>query len=209
VNTDAEEIQSYYQFHAGIYDWTRWSFLFGRAELIRLARARTHPRRILEVGCGTGANLVRLARAFPSAEIVGLDGSAEMLRQALPKLARFGGRVTLRQEFYETPVSDGRPFDLIVASYCLSMINPGYIAALQLCREDLDSESGMLALVDFHGTPWPWFQTWMRHNHVRMDGQIHGALGECGFEDSGMRVKRAYGGAWEWLIGLCPAKSIR
>src|SRR5258705_4591589 len=44
----------YYRWHAHFYDVTRWAFLFGRTALIRLAAGQLRPRRILEVGCGTG-----------------------------------------------------------------------------------------------------------------------------------------------------------
>lgn len=182
--TDAP--QAYQRWHAGIYDWARWSFLFGRGEL---ARFGTNPRRILELVCGTGANLVRLAITFPAAEIVGLDGSGEMLLQAQPKLARFGTRLELRHEFYESPVAHGGPS-------ISSMINPGYQSALRLCRDDLDDRAGVLALVGFHDTGSRWFQTWMGRNHVRLNGQIHGALRASGFEPAGVALRSAYGGLW-------------
>ncbi len=40
------------------------------------------PRRVLEVGCGTGAQLRRLARLYPEAQLVGLDPSPEQLSEA-------------------------------------------------------------------------------------------------------------------------------
>ena len=41
-----------------------------------------HPRRVLDVGCGTGLLTTRLARAFPGASTVGCDFSSGMLDQA-------------------------------------------------------------------------------------------------------------------------------
>ncbi|MGB4876086.1 MAG: class I SAM-dependent methyltransferase, partial [Candidatus Competibacter sp.] len=76
---DAAALTRYYRWHAPLYDATRWSFLFGRAALIRGIALHRRPRRILEVGCGTGANLLRLSRWFPDADITGLDLSADML----------------------------------------------------------------------------------------------------------------------------------
>ena len=62
----AAVLRRYYRGHARLYDATRWSFLFGRAALIRaLARVSPPPRHILEIGCGTGSNLVRLVRGTP------------------------------------------------------------------------------------------------------------------------------------------------
>ena len=47
-----------------------------------LDRVEQDPRRILDVGTGTGAGALRLAKRFPDAEIVGVDLSEAMLDQA-------------------------------------------------------------------------------------------------------------------------------
>jgi ubiquinone/menaquinone biosynthesis C-methylase UbiE len=47
-----------------------------------LDRVEQDPRRILDVGTGTGAGALRLAKRFPKAEIVGVDLSEAMLDQA-------------------------------------------------------------------------------------------------------------------------------
>ncbi len=194
-------LNDYYRWHAGIYDWTRWLFLFGRSKLIRLAGERVHPRRVLEIGCGTGKNLVQLARVFPTAEIVGVDLSGEMLEKSRRKTARYGSRVSLLQCAYHEPLSNSDPFDLIVFSYCLSMINPGYDDVLRLCQQDLNV-SGWLAIVDFHDTPFRWFGRWMGLNHVRFDGQILDALRQSGMRLEHCDLRPAYGGLWRRLTCL-------
>jgi len=187
-------LEGYYRWHAHIYDATRWAFLFGRTGLIRHAAERLQPRRILEIGCGTGKNLAELERRFPAAEIVGVDLSADMLAKARVKV---GERVKLKQGAYIAPVGDGRPFDLIVISYCLTMINPGYDAVLRTCLADL-SEGGEIAVVDFHESDVAAFRRWMGVNHVRMEGQVL-----SWFSGSGLRVDSqvtsAYGGLWRWV----------
>ena len=45
---------------------------------------------ILEVGCGTGKNLKVLAEMFPNATLVGMDVSADMIKQSKTKTAIFG-----------------------------------------------------------------------------------------------------------------------
>jgi S-adenosylmethionine-diacylgycerolhomoserine-N-methlytransferase len=195
-------LSDYYRSHAGIYDWTRWTFLFGRSRLIRLAAERIQPRRVLEIGCGTGKNLVQLARAFPMAEIVGMDLSGDMLEKTRRKTQRYGSRVSLMQGAYrEEALSIGDPFDLIVFSYCLSMINPGYADVLQRCQQDL-SQSGWLAIVDFHDTPFRWFGRWMGLNHVRLDGQILEALRRSALWLGHCDIRPAYGGIWRVLTCL-------
>jgi S-adenosylmethionine-diacylgycerolhomoserine-N-methlytransferase len=191
-------LQGYYRWHAHLYDATRWSFLFGRAALIRTVAEQVRPQRILEVGCGTGKNLAELARIFPHSKIVGLDLSAEMLNKARRKIEMYGPRVSLLERTYAVPVSFGEPFDLIVLSYCLSMINPGYAEVLRLCEQDLSPE-GRLALVDFHDTKFGWFRRWMGLNHVRMDGQIVAALQAAGLKLQPYVVNSAYGGLWRWF----------
>ena len=44
------------------------------------------PRRILDLGCGSGLSTLELSRAFPGAEIVGVDISADMLTAAAKRL---------------------------------------------------------------------------------------------------------------------------
>jgi S-adenosylmethionine-diacylgycerolhomoserine-N-methlytransferase len=205
---NAQSLATYYRWHAGIYDFTRWFFLFGRTGLIdRVTAEIGEPRRILEIGCGTGKNLVALAGAFPKARITGLDLSKDMLDRAAAKVAEFDGRIDLLHQAYDGPVAkDGREkFDLIVFSYSLSMINPGYDEVLTQCRADL-SPHGAVAVVDFHETRWAWFRRWMGVNHVRMEGQILTQLSRQ-FEPLECRVRRGYGDLWRYLIyiGRLPA----
>ncbi|MBL8230038.1 MAG: class I SAM-dependent methyltransferase [Bryobacterales bacterium] len=194
-------VSDYYRWHAPIYDWTRWAFLFGRAELIRVAAQRSEPRRILEIGCGTGANLVRLARTFPDAEIEGIDLSADMLTVARRKTAPYAGRVTLHHVAYDLQFVCRSPYDLIVLSYCLSMIHHGRQGVLAKARADL-SGHGVLAVADFHHSPYAWFRDWMKLNHVCMDGQLPGALRSCGLRVETTRIRPAYGGLWQWILCL-------
>jgi SAM-dependent methyltransferase len=45
--------------------------------------ARVRPRRVLELACGTGRVALTVAAALPRSEVVGVDSSVEMLRQAV------------------------------------------------------------------------------------------------------------------------------
>ena len=195
---NAAALTRYYRWHARLYDATRWSFLFGRAALIRsIARLPDPPRHILEIGCGTGDNLLRLTRQFPDAELTGLDLSADMLARARRKLAKRPMPVTLRQQRYDRPLSPEPAFDLIIFSYCLSMINPGWRQALDSALRDL-RPGGRLAVVDFHDTRFPAFQRWMAINHVRMDGHL---LPNLNAHCSPLLQTpcAAYGGLWRYF----------
>ena len=198
-NQNQNSVAAYYRWHAGIYDLTRWAFLFGRRPLIHKAAYRlARPARVLEIGCGTGDNLVELAKRFPEAQITGLDLSRDMLDRARVKVQRYGSRVVLMHRAYDAPVADGSNFDLIVLSYSLSMINPGYDAVLQICKSDL-SATGLVAVVDFHQSRWAWFRRWMGVNHVRMEGQVLDELRKY-FQPCVCEVHRGYGGLWRYLL---------
>jgi S-adenosylmethionine-diacylgycerolhomoserine-N-methlytransferase len=199
---DASEqtiLGGYYRRHAHIYDLTRWAFLFGRRELIRSTARLGNPKRILEIGCGTGRNLTLMAGQFPDAEITGIDLSEDMLNKARPKLSVYGNRVQFINRAYDGPLFPAAPFDLIVLSYCLSMINPGFEKVLEHCAEDL-SPNGYIAIADFHSSPFWWFKRWMSINHVRMDEQISKSLASLAYVPELVGVSKAFGGLWNYLV---------
>jgi S-adenosylmethionine-diacylgycerolhomoserine-N-methlytransferase len=190
-------IAHYYRVHARLYDLTRWTFLRGREELMRRAAACCRPRAILEVGCGTGKNLLYLGRLFPEARLTGLDLSSHMLAQARQKLRGLAPRLTLVEAPYDRPVAPGA-FDLVVFSYALSMFNPGWEAALHTARRDLAPE-GAIAVVDFHGSPSPRFKRWMGFNHVRLDAHLLPSLCRL-FPVDEWWAPTAFGGLWSYFL---------
>ena len=192
-------IENYYKLHARIYDATRWSFLFGRNAIIdRVAAARPRPSRILEIGCGTGRNLVALARRFPDAHVTGVDLSGAMLAIARRKTAVFGPQVNLLQRAYGPALDEQGGHDLVLCSYALTMFNPGFEQAIAAARYDL-APGGYFALVDFHATRFRWFARWMGVNHVRMAGQLRPLL-QKHFVPVTNALHSAYGGVWQYLL---------
>jgi S-adenosylmethionine-diacylgycerolhomoserine-N-methlytransferase len=190
-------VEKYYRFHSRIYDATRWSFLFGRTAIMK-DFAGTAPRNILEVGCGTGRNLVELGRRFPQAEITGVDLSATMLDLARRKTSEFGPRMQLLHQAYTAPLSDPPGYDLVLFSYALSMFNPGYDTAIAAARRDL-MPGGQIAVVDFHDSRFGFFERWMGMNHVRMNGQLRPLLQSLFFPTAD-RLRPAYAGVWRYLL---------
>jgi S-adenosylmethionine-diacylgycerolhomoserine-N-methlytransferase len=196
--SQAQSLQKYYRLHSQVYDATRWSFLFGRSRVIQLLQNLTTPTRVLEVGCGTGSNMLALCEAFPNAHITGVDLSSEMLSIARRKLRNYADRVTLIQGVYDAPVRGTEAgFDLVLCSYSLSMFNPGWAQAVSGAKDDL-APGGLFALVDFHDSPFAPFKGWMKHNHVRMDAHLQPVLSEI-FRPIYARTHAAYGGLWRYL----------
>lgn len=141
-----------YRYQRHIYDLTRKFYLFGRDRLLATLPAAPGAA-VLEMGCGTGRNLVKLARLAPSARLFGVDVSAVMLTTAAGALARAGlsDRVRLAQaggQGFDAEAEFGvRHFDTIYFSYVLSMI-PGWEAVVDRALDQL-APGGTLAVVDF------------------------------------------------------------
>lgn len=191
-----EELENYYRFQSTIYDATRWLFLFGRDGIIREMRSRQPgATEIVEIGCGTGRNIELLAAIFPEARITGIDLSPEMLSIAARRTARFGNRVTLCRNIQRGPL-ESRP-DAILFSYSLSMMNPGWSQVIRTASDSL-APSGILAVVDFHSSPFGWFRAHMNNHHVRMEAHLFPFLSSLLEPESSM-VCKAYGGLWSYF----------
>ncbi len=196
-NRTSTALERYYQFHSRIYDATRWSFLFGREEVLLRAACVISPRNILEVGCGTGRNLPWLRKRFPQAHITGVDLSEQMLAIAAKKIS--DDQTTLLRRSYSAPVhQDNQRFDLVLFSYALSMFNPGWEQAIDAAWEDL-AEGGCIAVVDFSDSYFSWFRNWMGVNHVRMEGHLWPYLSRK-FAPLLDERFAAYGGVWNYGI---------
>ena len=135
-----------------IYDLSRKFYLLGRDEAIVGLRAGRGDG-VLEIGCGTGRNLVKLARAYPEARLYGLDVSGEMLASAAAAFARAGlsARIAVAQgdatAFDPEALFGAGEFDRVLVSYALSMI-PRWREALALALDVL-APGGSLHIVDF------------------------------------------------------------
>lgn len=87
-------------------------------ELTAWIGTQVTPRRILDIGAGTGTGSIALARQFPDAEIVALDASPEMLHHLGAQTARAGlaGRIHPLQADLDAPWPTLDPVDLAWAS---------------------------------------------------------------------------------------------
>lgn len=135
-----------------IYDATRKYYLLGRDRLIAGLDV-PHGGTVLEIGCGTGRNLIKIAHHWPECRLYGLDISTEMLKSAHANIRHFGlcERIQVAQGdatgFDSYELFGRRRFDRIVCSYSLSMI-PEWQAALRWALTLL-APQGSLHIVDF------------------------------------------------------------
>jgi ubiquinone/menaquinone biosynthesis C-methylase UbiE len=78
------------------------------------ARIEAEPERVLDIGCGTGAGTLFLAREFPRASVRGIDLSEEMIREARSKVGLDPeGRIAFKvADAADLPYED-ESFDLV------------------------------------------------------------------------------------------------
>ena len=196
----ADKMSGCYRLHSKIYNLTRWSFLFGRKQIIDcLPFTDSDNPSILEIGCGTGHNLKVLSEHLPEARLTGIDISSEMLDIADKKLMSLPNHIALKQRNYGTErVNFSTSPDCILFSYCLTMVNPDWEKLVLQAKNDLNTE-GVVAVVDFDFSPRKWFRRWMHVNHVRMEGHILPFL-EAHFETVRLERCRAYFGLWYYFL---------
>jgi tRNA (cmo5U34)-methyltransferase len=100
------------------------------------------PRRILELGTGTGETARRMLAVHPAAELVGIDASEAMLlaaRQTLP-----ADRVSLLVRRLEDPLPDG-PFDLVFSALAVHHLDgPGKADLFTRVRAVLPTGGGFV-----------------------------------------------------------------
>src|SRR6476469_2797410 len=77
---------------------------------------RVKPRRIIDLGCGTGSTTLMLKQAFPEAEVIGLDLSPYMLVMAEYKAKKAGLEIQWRHGNAETTGFSDGDFDVVTAS---------------------------------------------------------------------------------------------
>ena len=141
-----------YRHQRYIYDLTRKYYLFGRDRLIAEIGLKPGDR-LVEVGCGTARNLVKIAKAYPEVELFGLDASLEMLKSAEETIRKAGlsDRIKLAHGYAEhlSPAMFGetKPFEAALFSYSLSMI-PDWKAAIAAAAAHL-APGGRIHVVDF------------------------------------------------------------
>jgi S-adenosylmethionine-diacylgycerolhomoserine-N-methlytransferase len=141
-----------YRHQRHIYNFTRKYFLLGRDRLIAEIGARDGAC-VLEIGCGTGRNLILAARNYPGVRCFGIDVSTEMLNSAIHAISRAGLAERIHVTHADATGFDPgslfgiNQFDRIFISYSLSMI-PQWQSVVRAAISHL-APNGELQIIDF------------------------------------------------------------
>ena len=95
--------------------------------IVAKLKAQPAPKRICDLGTGSGALAVALASQYPEAEVIAVDfseGAVALARENIESLS-LSGRVTVKHGSWFEPLSGLEPFDLIVS-------NPPYLTEAEM-----------------------------------------------------------------------------
>ncbi len=174
-HSHAELMDGVYRYQRHVYDLTRKYYLLGRDRLID-DLAVPPGGAVLELGCGTGRNLVKVARALSARHsFFGLDISAEMLETAAvadrptrpvrPRQARARRRIRLRRGNAVRPAGLRPRLRLLCA-----VDDPGVASARSRLRSTRSTPGGSLHIVDFGRQER--LPGWFRTGAARLAGEI-------------------------------------
>ncbi len=194
-----DSVNAYYKFHSKIYDLTRWSILFGRSNILKqLPKFDDKDLSILELGCGTGHHLQKLADFYPESKILGVDNSEDMIKRASRKVSG-NNQVEIKLISCQKFLPKKEKYDLIFCSYSMSMFGD-YHEFLIRINESL-KDGGTIVAVDFDRSPFTMFEKWMKLNHVDISGDLFKQL-RLLFKEQTYETKKAYLGLWEYSFFL-------
>jgi S-adenosylmethionine-diacylgycerolhomoserine-N-methlytransferase len=151
-DTHAAHMDGIYRTQRYFYDATRKFYLLGRDRMVAGLQPPAGGS-VLEVGCGTGRNLIRAAREYPKARFYGFDISKMMLETAAANVAKAGlsKQITLAEgdasNFSGAALFGVPSFDRVYISYAVSMIPPWKAAIEQ--GFSATAPGGSLHIVDF------------------------------------------------------------
>ncbi|MEA5507619.1 class I SAM-dependent methyltransferase [Halotia wernerae UHCC 0503] len=148
---------------------------------------KVKPRRILDLGCGTGSTTLMLKQAFPQAEVIGLDLSPYMLVRAEDKARTAGLDIIWRHGNAEKTSYQDAYFDLVTAS--LLFHETPTIVSQAILRESfrLLITGGQVLILDGNQNTLrqlDWLNNVFEEPYIReyATGSVDASMGAAGFE---------------------------
>ncbi len=146
-------------------------------------------RSVLDVGCGTGTLVIMLKRAYPEADITGLDGDPQILEIARAKAAEAGLDIRFSEAMsYDMPYPDGS-FDFVVTSLMLHHLDRNAKERTMVEMHRVLKPGGELVGLDF-AAPRGWVGRGLRPLMRRfervaenLDGWLPVMFRQAGFQD--------------------------
>jgi ubiquinone/menaquinone biosynthesis C-methylase UbiE len=126
-------VEPLFQLWSHVYDARVFQRFYGSIHDRILARAPAEVSAALDVGCGTGELVVKLARRYPRARVVGVDISAAMLRQARGKSYGDAHVELVEGSVYSLPFPDAT-FELVTNTISSHFYRDFAAAARELAR---------------------------------------------------------------------------
>jgi S-adenosylmethionine-diacylgycerolhomoserine-N-methlytransferase len=204
-----EEMDAMYRMQRYIYDFTRKYYLLGRDQLLRELEV-PQGGAVLEIGCGTARNLIRLARQRTDLSCYGLDASTVMLTTAAAQVERRGlvPRITLRHCLAEEldharTFGLAEPFDAAFFSYSLSMI-PTWPQAIEAALGNLKPRAAFYVVDFWDQGAWPgWFRAllkrWLDLFHVHFRPELLEHLRQLEAKGVGKLTIQSIAGRYAYL----------
>lgn len=152
------------------------------ARLFGMTPAPLAGARVLELGCGNGANLIPMAQQMPDATFVGIDLSPRQIDDGRARVAALGlSNITLDAANIATAGASLPVFDYIIAHGVYSWVPPAVQdALLAICAGHLSAQG--VAYVSYNTNPG-----WRMRGTVRDFMLYHAKT----FDDPKMQVQQA------------------
>jgi ubiquinone/menaquinone biosynthesis C-methylase UbiE len=157
------------------------------------------PRRILDIGCTVGHNILPVAQAFPDTEIVAIDIGAPVLRYAHARAKSLGvDNITFRQANAESLDYEDGSFDLIITCMFLHETSTRALPKIFAETHRLLADGGRVVHIEQpqYGDDMPLFEQFMRdwdtyNNNEPFWGAMHDMdlfeqMEHAGFDRSAM-----------------------
>ncbi len=150
----SHSVKQHLRLEIEVYDRTIRTWIPGYEQALKRAAeeiARVQPRRVLDLGAGTGALSEAILQRSASATVELLDVDPEMLAQARVRLKRFGERARYRRQSFLDPLPE---CDAVAASLALHHV-PAMTEKTQLYERILKALAPGGVLVNADVTmPW-------------------------------------------------------